>query len=91
MLRMKKDLIALFSGVLLVAAFAPFYYFYLAIAALVSLLWTWLHATPLRAAWRGLLFGLGLFGEEVEFLGCLSAFMFMVVQMHCLPVLLLVG
>ncbi len=57
-----RDLIALLSGALLVFAFAPFQYFYLAILAPTLLLWVWVSTGPKRAALRGALFGLSFFG-----------------------------
>ena len=56
------DLLALAAGALLTLAFAPFGAWPLAILLPAVLLWSWENATPLRAAWRGGLFGLGLFG-----------------------------
>lgn len=69
--RLKKpvgDLIALLSGAALALAFAPFEFSYLAIAAPALLLATWLTTTPRRAAWRGFLFGIGLFSVGVSWI-----------------------
>lgn len=59
------DGVALFSGALLTLAFAPFSCWVLAILSPAFLLSVWLNATPLRACWRGWLFGCGLFGTGV--------------------------
>ncbi|HPF58009.1 MAG TPA: apolipoprotein N-acyltransferase [Candidatus Competibacteraceae bacterium] len=56
------DLLVFITGALLTLAFAPFDLWLLAILLPVVLLWSWDHATPRRAAVRGGLFGLGLFG-----------------------------
>ncbi len=56
------DLLALVGGALIPLAFAPFELFPVAPVALALLFVLWLHATPRRAAWRGWLFGLGMFG-----------------------------
>lgn len=51
-----------FAGILLALAFAPFDVGYLAVIALGLLFWSWQDVTAGQAAWRGYLFGLGLFG-----------------------------
>ncbi len=56
------DLLVFIAGALLTLAFAPFDLWPLAILLPVVLLWSWEDATPRRAALRGGLFGLGLFG-----------------------------
>lgn len=56
------DLLVFAAGAWLALAFAPFNLWPLAILLPAVLLWSWEGATPLRAAWRGGLFGLGLFG-----------------------------
>ncbi|HYQ92349.1 MAG TPA: apolipoprotein N-acyltransferase, partial [Candidatus Competibacteraceae bacterium] len=61
-----SDVVALASGALLALAFAPFNLWPLAILLPALLLWLWQGATPWRAAWRGLLFGLGLFGVGIS-------------------------
>lgn len=43
-------------------SFAPWHFFPIAIVSPAILLYCWHRAAPLRAAWRGLLFGLGYFG-----------------------------
>ncbi|NOT85513.1 MAG: apolipoprotein N-acyltransferase [Methylococcaceae bacterium] len=50
------------AGLLLAIAFAPFDVGYLAVIALSFLFWSWEAVSPSKAAWRGYLFGLGLFG-----------------------------
>ena len=54
------------AGLLLVLAFAPFYLFPLAIVSPALLFLAWVQSTPGRAAWRGFLFGCGLFGGGVS-------------------------
>ncbi len=56
------DALALLAGALTPLAFAPFDLWPLAILAPALLLHTWRDAAPRRAAWRGFLFGVGLFG-----------------------------
>ena len=61
-------LLMLVAGALTPLAFAPFGYWPLAILSLVLLLWGWDGATPLQAARRGGLFGLGLFGIGIHWI-----------------------
>lgn len=56
------DALALIAGALMPLAFAPFGHWPLAILLPAVLLWSWQAATPRRAALRGGLFGLGMFG-----------------------------
>jgi apolipoprotein N-acyltransferase len=56
------DLIALLSGAAMPLAFAPFRLYPLAIILPAVLFALWLRASPARAAWRGWLFGVGMFG-----------------------------
>jgi len=56
------DLLAFVAGAAMPLAFAPFGVWPLAILLPVVLLWSWDRASPLRAALRGGLFGLGQFG-----------------------------
>ncbi len=56
------DALSVLAGALSVLAYAPFELYPLAPVALVLLGLAWQRATPRRAAGRGLLFGLGLFG-----------------------------
>jgi apolipoprotein N-acyltransferase len=61
-----RDGLALLAGGLLPLAFAPLHWAWLVIPLLAVLLWTWQGASPRRAAWRGFLFGLGLYGVGVS-------------------------
>lgn len=54
------------AGVLLALAFAPFNFYGLALVAVVFMLYAWDEVTPKVAAWRGFLFGVGLFGLGVS-------------------------
>ena len=56
------DLLALSAGALLPLAFAPFGLWPLAILLPIVLLWSWDGVAPARAALRGGLFGLGVYG-----------------------------
>lgn len=56
------DFLALIGGALLPLAFAPFKLLALAIAMPALLFALWHRASAGRAAWRGFLFGLGMFG-----------------------------
>ena len=60
------DCLALASGALVPLAFAPFAIWPLAILLPALLLWLWEGRTPARAAWRGALFGLGMFGIGIS-------------------------
>jgi apolipoprotein N-acyltransferase len=60
------DAAALVAGLLLPLAFAPFDLIPLALLAPAVLFWLWRDGSAARAAWRGLLFGLGLFGIGVS-------------------------
>ncbi len=60
------DITALVSGALLTLAFAPFDLYPLAILCLAVLFGLWRGVTPARAGWRGLLFGLGMFGAGIH-------------------------
>ncbi len=64
----RVDLLALLAGALLPLAFAPFGIFPLAIIIPALLFALWLHVSPRRAMWRGLLFGLGMFGTGVTWI-----------------------
>ena len=61
-----RDLLALLAGILLVSAFAPFYWHFNAIIAPAVLLFCWMNVSAKRACWRGFLFGIGLFGAGVS-------------------------
>ncbi|MGB6976713.1 MAG: apolipoprotein N-acyltransferase [Gammaproteobacteria bacterium] len=56
------DALAFIAGAALPFAFAPFACWPIAILSPALLLATWLHCSPQRAFWRGLLFGVGTFG-----------------------------
>ena len=56
----------LLSGAATTLAFAPFNLFPLGIVMPAVLFASWLHSTPARAAWRGFLFGLGMFGVGIS-------------------------
>lgn len=57
------DLLALLAGLLLTLSYAPFAYWPLAFVCLATLFWLWQRDSLKRACWRGLLFGLGLYGS----------------------------
>ncbi len=60
------DLLAPAAGIAMALAFAPFDYAYLAFVALAFMFTSWEVLTPCRAALRGFLFGMGLFGFGVS-------------------------
>lgn len=60
------DCIAIIAGVLLALSFSPYDFQYLAVFSLALLFLSWQEVPPLRAALRGFLFGLGLFGAGVS-------------------------
>lgn len=60
------DFGALLSGALAPLAFAPLSLFPLAVLGPALLFALWLRSSPSRAAWRGWLFGLGMFGVGVS-------------------------
>jgi apolipoprotein N-acyltransferase len=64
----KGSLMALVAGGLLPLAFAPFGWYPLAILSLSLLFFSWDHVSPKQAAWRGWLFGLGMFGVGVSWI-----------------------
>jgi len=59
------DLLALLAGVLLTLAFAPYELRVFAVLAPWALFLLWWGQAPGRTAWRGYLFGLGMFGAGV--------------------------
>lgn len=59
------DLAALVAGGLLPLAFAPFGWWWLAVLCPAVLFRLWLDCRPRRAAWRGWLFGVGMWGTGV--------------------------
>ena len=60
-----RDALALLAGIALVAAFAPFDGWPLAVLAPAALFLLWRGCSRGRAAWRGWLFGVGLWGAGV--------------------------
>jgi apolipoprotein N-acyltransferase len=54
------------AGVLTPLAFAPFSLSPIALLTPAVLFWIWRHGSPARSAWRGFLFGAGLFGVGVS-------------------------
>jgi apolipoprotein N-acyltransferase len=57
-----QNAIVLLAGIGLVLSFAPFGFYPLAIIFPAILFYFWSEAKPVRSAWLGFLFGLGLFG-----------------------------
>jgi apolipoprotein N-acyltransferase len=64
----KGHCLALIAGALMPLAFAPFFLYPLAVVSLLMLFLSWQQVTPKQAAWRGWLFGLGLFGVGVSWI-----------------------
>ena len=64
----RGDGAALLAGLLLPFAYAPFDLFPTAVLAPALLLWTWLDCDWRRAALRGWLFGLGMFGFGISWI-----------------------
>jgi len=62
----RGDLLALIAGAMLPLAFAPYDLYPLAIVSLAILFLLWLDGSVRRAMWRGLLFGVGMFGVGVS-------------------------
>jgi len=60
------DAVALVAGLLLPLAFSPFNLFPLAVMAPAVLFYLWFEGSAARAAWRGFLFGLGMFGVGIS-------------------------
>jgi apolipoprotein N-acyltransferase len=60
------DAVVFGAGLVMALAFAPFGAWPLALASPAILFLSWRTASPGRAAWRGLLFGVGLFGLGVS-------------------------
>lgn len=59
---------ALFAGIAIPFAFAPFQFYPLALIAPILLFGAWFNASPARACWRGWLFGMGMFGIGVSWI-----------------------
>lgn len=66
LLKWNRELLSPVAGLLLTLAFAPFNYSYLAVASLVYIFSSWLNCSPRKAALRGYLYGLGLFGSGIS-------------------------
>lgn len=64
--RPSADVLALFAGASVPLAFAPVSFFPFAVLAPAVLFLLWLDASPKRALWRGLWFGVGQFGVGVS-------------------------
>ena len=64
----KGDWLVLIAGVLLPLAFAPFGFFIIALVSLAVLFSVWGGVSAKRAAWRGWLFGLGMYGVGVSWI-----------------------
>ncbi len=62
----RGDLLALVAGVATPLAFAPIAWWPLAVLTTAVLLAVWLFSAPRRAAWRGFLYGLGLFSVGIS-------------------------
>lgn len=85
----RADAAALVAGLLTPLAFAPFNLFPLAALAPATLFIAWRGATPARAAWRGFLYGLGMFGVGVSWVYVsLHTFGNMIAPLAALAVLL---
>lgn len=64
----KGNVMALVAGALMPLAFAPFFLYPLAVVSLMLLFLSWQQVTARQAAWRGWLYGLGLFGVGVSWI-----------------------
>lgn len=64
----KGSLMALVAGGLMPLAFAPFGWYPLALVSLTLLFISWDNNSSRQAAWRGWLFGLGMFGAGVSWI-----------------------
>jgi apolipoprotein N-acyltransferase len=60
------NLVCLLAGALLILAFAPFGWFFIAPLALAVLFFFWLDVSPKQAFMRGFMFGFGMFGFGVS-------------------------
>jgi len=61
-----KELALPLAGILLSFSFAPYHYGLLALPTLLWVFYCWLDCSAIRAAWRGYLFGLGVFGAGIN-------------------------
>jgi len=64
----KGNAVSLIAGAILPLSFSPFHYYPLAIVSLVLLFASWQNASAKQAAWRGFLFGVGMFGVGVSWI-----------------------
>ena len=62
----RGDILASLGGAVVPLAFAPIDWWLLAVVGPALLLLVWQISTPWRAAWRGLLFGLAMFGVGIN-------------------------
>lgn len=62
----RGDMLALATGAATPLAFSPLGWWPLALLTTALLLAVWLFSTPCRAAWRGFLYGLGLFSVGIS-------------------------
>jgi len=60
------DMLALLAGASLPLSFAPYGLFPLAVLSPALLFFVWQNISPLRAFWRGFVYGVGLFGVGVS-------------------------
>lgn len=60
------DSLALFAGASLPLSFAPYSLFFIAVLSPALLFLLWQNVSPRRAFWRGLLYGMGMFGVGVS-------------------------
>lgn len=61
-----KDALVVLAGIVLVASFAPFAFLPASFISLLALLWLLQDISSRRAAWRGFLFGVGVFGAGIS-------------------------
>ena len=64
----KGNAVALIAGAILPLSFSPFHFYPLAIVSLVLLFASWQNMSARQAAWRGFLFGIGMFGVGVSWI-----------------------
>ena len=62
----KGNVVALIAGAILPLSFSPFHFYPLAVVSLVLLFSSWQNINAKQAAWRGFLFGIGMFGVGVS-------------------------
>ena len=64
----KGNAVALIAGALLPLSFSPFHLYPLAVVSLALLFASWQNISIKQAAWRGFLFGIGMFGVGVSWI-----------------------